>query len=186
MVWAALTMTDDKVAIKGINDGLLISLDPDEEWLKVTGELASRIDQKQSFFAGARITVDLGSRPVTKHDLTGLKALLERRGMTLVVVLSDSATTTQASNALDIRAGASSDEAENDELPINPEEEGETGVFLKRTLRSGRTVHSMGNVVVLGDVNPGAEIIAAGDVVVWGHLRGNVHAGANGDESAKV
>jgi septum site-determining protein MinC len=36
-------------------------------------------------------------------------------------------------------------------------------------------------VVVLGDVNPGAEVIAGGDVIVWGHLRGIVHAGAMGD-----
>ena len=58
--------------------------------------------------------------------------------------------------------------------------------MIRRTLRSGRTVRSQGHVVVFGDVNPGAEIIAAGDVIVWGRLRGNVHAGANGDESAFV
>jgi septum site-determining protein MinC len=39
---------------------------------------------------------------------------------------------------------------------------------------------------VYGDVNAGAEIIAGGNVVVWGKLRGIVHAGANGDESAVV
>ncbi len=39
---------------------------------------------------------------------------------------------------------------------------------------------------MIGDVNPGAEIIARGDVVVWGRLRGMVHAGAEGDESAVV
>jgi septum site-determining protein MinC len=69
---------------------------------------------------------------------------------------------------------------------INSEEYGTGGVLIKRTLRSGRTVRSTGHVVVIGDVNPGAEIIAYGDVVVWGKLRGIVHAGANGDESANV
>ncbi|MGQ0600150.1 MAG: septum site-determining protein MinC, partial [Anaerolineales bacterium] len=43
-----------------------------------------------------------------------------------------------------------------------------------------------GNVVVLGDVNPGAEIVASGDVIVWGRLRGVVHAGAEGDAGAVV
>jgi septum site-determining protein MinC len=47
-------------------------------------------------------------------------------------------------------------------------------------------VHSTGHVVVIGDVNPGAEIVALGDVIVWGRLRGNVHAGADGDENAVV
>jgi septum site-determining protein MinC len=43
-----------------------------------------------------------------------------------------------------------------------------------------------GSVVILGDVNPGAEIIASGSVIVWGRLRGTVHAGAEGDEKAVV
>lgn len=55
-----------------------------------------------------------------------------------------------------------------------------------RTLRSGQRVNFDGNVLVLGDVNPGAEIIAAGSVVVMGALRGVVHAGAGGDTDAAV
>jgi septum site-determining protein MinC len=43
-----------------------------------------------------------------------------------------------------------------------------------------------GNVIVVGDVNAGAEIIAGGSVIVWGRLRGVVHAGAHGDEKAVV
>lgn len=58
--------------------------------------------------------------------------------------------------------------------------------MIQRTLRSGQTVRFDGNVLVLGDVNPGAEIIAAGHVVVMGVLRGVVHAGANGDTQATV
>jgi len=59
-------------------------------------------------------------------------------------------------------------------------------VLIRHTLRNGRTVHSEGHVVVMGDVNAGAQIIAGGDVVVWGRLSGVVHAGARGDESAVV
>lgn len=58
--------------------------------------------------------------------------------------------------------------------------------MIRRTLRSGQRVKFDGNVVVLGDVNPGAEIIASGSVVVLGALRGVVHAGASGDELATV
>ncbi|MBE3575423.1 MAG: septum site-determining protein MinC [Firmicutes bacterium] len=59
-------------------------------------------------------------------------------------------------------------------------------LLLKRTLRSGQDVRFDGNVVVLGDVNPGAEIVASGDIVVLGHLRGVAHAGARGDRRAVV
>ncbi|MCL1874422.1 MAG: septum site-determining protein MinC [Clostridiales bacterium] len=59
-------------------------------------------------------------------------------------------------------------------------------IIVQRTLRSGQNVNYDGNVVVLGDVNPGAEIVASGHVVVMGSLRGLVHAGATGEDSATV
>lgn len=62
----------------------------------------------------------------------------------------------------------------------------ENTILIKRTLRSGQSIHFDGNVVILGDVNPGAEIIASGNIVVMGALRGVVHAGATGDEEASV
>lgn len=59
-------------------------------------------------------------------------------------------------------------------------------ILVRRTLRSGQKIHFDGNVVVIGDVNPGAEIIAAGHVIVLGALRGVVHAGASGNEQATI
>ena len=54
------------------------------------------------------------------------------------------------------------------------------------TLRGGQVLHHTGNIVVVGDVNPGAELVATGDIVVFGRLRGIAHAGAGGDESARI
>jgi septum site-determining protein MinC len=59
-------------------------------------------------------------------------------------------------------------------------------ILVRRTLRSGQKIHFNGNVVVVGDVNPGAEIIASGHIIVLGALRGVVHAGALGNEQAAV
>lgn len=182
-------MPEQMVAIKGIKDGLLIALSTTEEWLTITSDLAARIDRQSSFFNGARITVDLGERPVPKHELTSLKALLERRGLTLWAIVSDSDTTIDAAQALDLRTsmgGMLPGEDGSEGTEINPEESGIAGVMIRRTLRSGRTVHSLGHVVVYGDVNAGAQIIAAGDIIIWGRLRGSVHAGASGDEQAVI
>ena len=55
-----------------------------------------------------------------------------------------------------------------------------------RTLRSGTAIRFDGDVIVFGDVNPGAQIIATGNVLVLGSLRGMVHAGASGDENAII
>lgn len=54
------------------------------------------------------------------------------------------------------------------------------------TLRGGQTLHNIGNVVVVGDVNPGAEIVASGDIVIFGRLGGVAHAGAQGDVGSRV
>jgi len=62
----------------------------------------------------------------------------------------------------------------------------ENTILIQRTIRSGQTVRYNGNIVVLGDVNPGAEVIAAGNIIVMGVLRGVVHAGASGDGDAVV
>lgn len=182
-------MQDELITIKGIKDGLLINLSTTEEWQSITAELAAKIDERIDFYAGANVTADLGARPVPKYELSSLKALLERRGLTLAVVLSDSDTTNQSALALDLRTETGNKipgRAQQETMPINPEETGTQGVMFRRTLRSGRTIHSDGHVIVYGDVNPGAKIIASGDIIVWGRLRGTVHAGADGDENAIV
>ena len=182
-------MQDELIAIKGIKDGLLISLSPTEKWQSVTDYLAARIDDRMDFYAGANITVDLGARPVPKYELSSLKALLERRGLTLMRVLSDSNTSKQSAIALDLKTSShdrTPQQQIRETLPLSPEETGTQGILFRRTLRSGRTIHSQGHVVVFGDVNPGAKIIASGDIIIWGKLRGTVHAGAEGDESAIV
>lgn len=59
-------------------------------------------------------------------------------------------------------------------------------VYVKQTIRSGQIVSHDGNVVIIGDCNPGSEIIASGDITVWGELKGIAHAGAQGNESAVI
>ena len=59
-------------------------------------------------------------------------------------------------------------------------------LFHKGTLRSGDHLQSDGDVLLYGDVNPGARISAAGHVMVWGRLRGMAHAGRDGDQRSRI
>ena len=59
-------------------------------------------------------------------------------------------------------------------------------LYIHRTLRSGQSLSSEGNVVVIGDVNPGAEIVAKGDITVWGVLGGIAHAGSDGNTYSRI
>lgn len=64
--------------------------------------------------------------------------------------------------------------------------EGRPTTSLHRTLRSGAVVRFDGDLYVFGDVNPGAQIVATGNIVVLGALKGVAHAGAAGDEGAFI
>lgn len=59
-------------------------------------------------------------------------------------------------------------------------------LYLQQNLRSGQTMSYDGNIVLIGDTNPGSEIIAKGDITVWGVLGGIAHAGARGNNWAKI
>jgi len=76
--------------------------------------------------------------------------------------------------------------------PVDPMEEEtpevveDTTLLVRRTIRSGQRLHYDGNVVIMGDVNPGAEVVCTGDILVLGALRGVAHAGAEGKVDATV
>lgn len=59
-------------------------------------------------------------------------------------------------------------------------------LYINQTLRSGQTISYEGNILIIGDAHPGSEIIAGGDITVWGILGGIAHAGSNGNVTSKV
>ncbi|HEY9826247.1 MAG TPA: septum site-determining protein MinC [Stenomitos sp.] len=59
-------------------------------------------------------------------------------------------------------------------------------LYLETTLRSGTEVRHPGSVVVVGDLNPGSSIVADGNILVWGRLRGIAHAGATGERNCYI
>lgn len=59
-------------------------------------------------------------------------------------------------------------------------------LYLQMTVRSGVEIRHPGTIVILGDLNPGSAVIATGDILVWGSLRGVAHAGAEGNRSCRI
>ncbi len=80
------------------------------------------------------------------------------------------------------------EEEEEDEETLQMKKEAEKlpTLYIKKTIRSGQSITSDGNLVIVGDVNPGAEIIAKGDITVWGILGGIAHAGSEGNTQARI
>jgi septum site-determining protein MinC len=178
-------VSEEKIQIKGISEGLLVTLREDR-WKDAQELIISRIDQKAEFFQGAKIAVDVGEISLKAADLGKLRDELSTRGISLWAVLSRSETTISTAQIL----GLSTDLGVNQNIQKQKKGstvfEGDSAVWVEKTLRAGYKVETKCHVVVMGDVNPGAEIISAGNILVWGRLSGSVHAGADGDQGAKV
>lgn len=178
-------MQGQEIEVKGIKNGILIEVKAGD-WEERENALLKHIDQNLAFFEGARLVVDLGSRAIKSPDLATLRNSLSDRDVKLYAILSDSQVTERASQDLGLLIKVDQSTPVAEKQPINSNIEGENAVFLKRTLRSGHKVKHPGHIIVLGDVNPGAELVAGGNIIVWGRLRGVVHAGAMGDTEAVV
>jgi len=170
------------IQIKGIRDGLLVTLGA-ASWPVVQASLISHIDERQAFFTGARLALDVGNQPLHVAELSGLRDQLSERGVTLWAVVSESPTTENTAQMLGLATRLSKPKPAPQAQEAPPED---GAMWVQRTVRSGTRLEYAGNIVVVGDVNPGAEIIAGGSVVVWGRLRGVVHAGAEGNDQAVV
>ena len=177
--------TNSLIQIKGLRDGLLVSLD-DAPWAEQRQALLAQVDGQPAFFQGARLALDVASQVLHVNELVDLRDQLSERGISLWAVISESPTTEKTAQLLGLATRISKPRPEESRKFAVEDLGEETGLFLQRTLRSGTRIEFAGHVVVLGDVNPGAEIIAEGNVMVWGRLRGMVHAGAKGNQKAVI
>jgi septum site-determining protein MinC len=176
--------TSPLIQIKGIRDGLLITL-AGAAWPDLVLAFIDNIENRSAFFQGARVALDVGSNELRVADLSTLRDQLSERGVFLWAVLTESPLTERTAQNLGLATRISKPRLP--EAPEGSEQLPEDAAkWVKGPLRSGGRIAYHGNVVVMGDVNSGAEIVAGGSIIVWGRLRGVVHAGAQGDETAVV
>src|SRR5712691_7825519 len=122
-------MTDEPITIKGIREGLLLTIKPDAgDWPDMASRVAQRIDEQRAFFKGARVALDVGTRPVRHHELDSLKAVLTNREITLWAVVSASETTQAAARHLGLETTLITYNEELETTPVDPEEAGTAGV----------------------------------------------------------
>lgn len=169
------------IQIKGLRDGILISLGAGD-WDYIQALLFTQIDERSAFFTGAKLALDVGAHGLRVAELTRVRDQLSERDISLWAVVSESPKTVNTAQLLGLATRISKQRP--NEMPrekIVEKSKGDGALWVQKTLRSGAQVSYVGNVVVMGDVNPGAEIVAGGSVLVWGRLRGSVHAGAEVD-----
>lgn len=174
------------IQIKGIREGLLINLGGDS-FQDAQQQLLDHIDHQTAFFRGARLALDTGGMKINAGDLGSLRDKLSERGVALWAVLSAEHATETTARMLGLATQLANTRQEKPEVEQKHlVDTGDNAVLVHKTLRSGVHLEYDGHVTVIGDVNPGAEVSATGNVVVWGRLLGSVHAGSRGDEKAVI
>lgn len=175
------------IAIKGTRNGLLLTLEPETPFGELLNALAERLAEAPAFFRGASLSVDTSRRMLRVSERTQLEALLAHYEMSMAPLSGPLALHTRSAMTQDLDPMGSRQAVLAGEQHTSRDlRDFDDTLFLRRTVRSGQAIHHHSNVVVLGDVNPGAEIVSGRDIIVWGVLRGMVHAGYPDDEGAMV
>jgi septum site-determining protein MinC len=178
-----MEQVNNLIQIKGIRDGLLVSF-ADAPWDELKQSLLVQIDERPAFFQGARLAMDVGTLVLKVNDLVELRDLLSERNVSLWAVVSESPTTEQTAQLLGLATRISKPRPEEQKQFVEVTDE--TALFLYKTIRSGTRIEYPGNVLIVGDVNPGAEVVAEGNVIIWGRVRGMIHAGSKGNRNAFI
>lgn len=177
-------MTTKTTTIRGMRRGLLVNLGGGD-WQDALDSLESRLGESPAFFRGGRIVLDVGDRVLDHVQIEEVRLMVARHQVEMWALTSSEDATRSAAREV----GLVTDVEFSPESQLAEERDGKSGgdaIVVRRTLRSGQTLRHPGDVVVIGDVNPGAEIVAGGNIVVWGRVRGLVHAGALGREDALI
>jgi septum site-determining protein MinC len=175
----------ETVQIKGIREGLLVTIG-EGDWSSILFNLMEKITEKENFFQGAKLALDVGNRILHAAELGTLRDRLADKNISLWAVLSHSPITEMTAQDLGLATRISIPKPERIIKSTDSSLSGDDAIFLRKTIRSGFKVVSNGHIMILGDVNPGAEIIAGGSIIIWGRCQGVVQAGAEGNENAVV
>lgn len=182
-----------EVTIKGVRQGILLVLPDELEWDALVSQLQAKLLAAAHLIKGARAQLDFGDRPVDRDQLERVLAVLrEPHQMTPVALIGTQEATQSAADALGIAltappAAPAEPPTRSPDVPTtDPNTFTNNALYLRQTVRSGQQIRHDGTIVICGDVNPGAEIVATGDIIVFGTLRGVAHAGASGDEDCQI
>ena len=177
-------MANHRITIKGTSDGLIVKIGAGT-WQGLLEELDDGLAEKASFFKGGRVALQVGPRQLTRLQVEAVGHILKQHDVTLWAVESDAARTQDAATQLGLETRITP--ARIRVAGRNSPKPADNSIIIRRTLRSGQVIDHPGDIVVIGDINPGAEVKAGGSVIVWGRLRGTVFAGAdNGHQTNAV
>ncbi len=182
-------MGDAVIKIKGKAEGLFeIEIELQSPYSDIKEAIQQKLSRSKDFFTGSGAKVLFSGKKLSDAQKKDLKRMLQMDYGITGVSFSDEAAAPVGKRSVAVRRTPNNDESSPDKRInlVSKNYFNAKSIFVTHTLRSGQRVECEGDVVVLGDVNDGAEVIAGGSVAVMGSLRGLVHAGAMGRSDVVV
>lgn len=173
------------VMIKGNRYGICVYLDPETPFDELLKEVSVKFKESAKFFNHAKMAVSFEGKRLTYGQQRQIADIMTANSTVeiLCILGEDEEEERKYRDAMERQklrvenAGA---------VKTAPGADGSEGRFYKGTLRSGQVLESEGSVTILGDVNPGAKIIAVGNIIVLGALKGTACAGITGNAKAFI
>lgn len=166
-------MNKNSVVLKGNKYGIVVVLDENAGFDEIKSLISEKFKESAKFFGKESMAIAFEGKKLSDDEQVELLNIVNASTDLNIVCIMDNDSKREEQFKKTV-------EAKLEDLNTG------VGQFYRGTLRSGQVLESDSSVIILGDVNPGAKIISAGNIVILGALKGNVYAGANGDESSFV
>lgn len=170
-------MSENSVIFKGVPNGILIILDSQISFEDLKIALNKKVVQAKDFFEGANISITFKGRDLSENEeLELLEVIAKKSGLEISFV----------NNATILNNNTPALKEEPMLSPPILTAKNNITYYHKGSLRSGQRIDFAGSVIVIGDVNPGAQIFAEGNIIILGKLKGSAHAGCKGAEDCFI
>ncbi len=166
-------MKKEPVMLKGNKSGIRIILDDELSFEELLEKVTEKFQNNADFLGDNRVVVAFDGRELSdEEEAVLLHTIQENSKLRIVCVIDeDKERETLYERTLQEKLMAM---------------DSNSGQFFKGNLRSGQVMEFETSIVILGDVNVGAQVVSTGNVIVLGKLNGTVYAGASGKEDAFI
>lgn len=166
-------MNRNSVIIKSNKYGLIVILDDKLPFQELLLDVADKFREAANFFKNATMAITFRGRILNRvQEKELVDTIVTHSGIHILCIVDEDMVAEEHYRS--IMDSVLDEQAKDD------------GFFYRGTLRAGQVLESETSIVILGDVNPGANVVSKGNIIVLGSCRGTVYAGATGDKSCFV
>lgn len=179
-------MSKNIVIFKGVQNGILIMLDSLATFEDIEIALLEKVKNAKSFFQDANISITFKGRDLDEDEEAKLLKIISQESGLDISFVNNIPTINIAEEVTPTPSVTNLEQSNPMFQNYILDSKNNITHFHRGSIRSGQKIEFNGSVVIIGDINPGGQIVAEGNVVVLGKLKGVIHAGCKGDKNCFI